>query len=513
MKKNYAFLLCLFLSFHYVQSQNWIWSKALPSYPGLSMVGYLSKESGQNYFMYISGYAAPPESKFIIIDDTGTVTDSLHLNMIPEKFQVDDSGNLVLCGTYTDSISYGGATIHSRGGEDIYVLRIAFNGSLIFLKNLGSPDTYDRLASMTTDRFNKIYLCFNLPYTMYIDADSIPNHSVDEACILILNPDGSVNSSITRVLPTVPVGYYYASRVFLGRNDEIYMGIGNCYPNECSESVCEYSALHDSVDYFANGLGAWGTRNVDDAGENAYTFTNPASHYYWAPILHKYSLVSRTELWSKSLGSMYSPYCLNPILLPGNVILNYGRGGGDDGGAGPATLDDTTFTFGNETEMLMALMDTSGHFYYTVNAKVQKTAFINAGYDMAGNAYLLSSWSSDTTYTIGTTFTISSTPSNPGYVLSKLKYMETATGIASAPGAPEIGVYPNPSGGMFTIRTGMLNEEGKLRIYDVLGNCILTRTVSKQPNVEIDLSEHAKGVYFIEINTRNERFNKKVVVN
>jgi hypothetical protein len=59
-------------------------------------------------------------------------------------------------------------------------------------------------------------------------------------------------------------------------------------------------------------------------------------------------------------------------------------------------------------------------------------------------------------------------------------------------------VYPNPSStGLFNIVFGEAVQE--ISVYDIFGKVILTKTVSEQGQLELDLSAYANGLYIIEL--------------
>ena len=79
-----------------------------------------------------------------------------------------------------------------------------------------------------------------------------------------------------------------------------------------------------------------------------------------------------------------------------------------------------------------------------------------------------------------------------------------------APNA-QISIFPNPSGGKFTI----YNTVGirQLKVYNILGENIYTKSNSKQQKLnEIDLSRFQKGIYFVEIYDGAKIYTKKIVL-
>ncbi len=71
-------------------------------------------------------------------------------------------------------------------------------------------------------------------------------------------------------------------------------------------------------------------------------------------------------------------------------------------------------------------------------------------------------------------------------------------------------VFPNPSTGIFTV---ILNKPtSKICVFDVLGNCIMSKVANNNTNYELDLSGQSKGIYFMEILSDGERAMKKIVL-
>ena len=73
-------------------------------------------------------------------------------------------------------------------------------------------------------------------------------------------------------------------------------------------------------------------------------------------------------------------------------------------------------------------------------------------------------------------------------------------------------VFPNPSAGIFNLSLKNSIEISKIRIYDLLGNCLWSKTYKTDTNVEIDLSSHSKGIYFVEVVSNGKKSISKIVL-
>jgi hypothetical protein len=79
----------------------------------------------------------------------------------------------------------------------------------------------------------------------------------------------------------------------------------------------------------------------------------------------------------------------------------------------------------------------------------------------------------------------------------------------------ELGFYPNPNDGHFTVdfRTRNKKEPVDIRIFDLNGREVYTeRFVGETYKKEMDLSNEPAGVYFLELSQAGEQLVKKVVL-
>jgi hypothetical protein len=72
-----------------------------------------------------------------------------------------------------------------------------------------------------------------------------------------------------------------------------------------------------------------------------------------------------------------------------------------------------------------------------------------------------------------------------------------------------IGVFPNPSSGFFSIKSPVPIE--RIRLYNHLGELIKS-TDEKAMEYRFNLSDQAKGVYYVSIVLNNKLFRRKIVI-
>jgi hypothetical protein len=77
-------------------------------------------------------------------------------------------------------------------------------------------------------------------------------------------------------------------------------------------------------------------------------------------------------------------------------------------------------------------------------------------------------------------------------------------------------MFPNPSNGQFTIQIGGAEaKDAMVKIVDVVGNVTYENKIDNSTNAierKIDLSNAAKGVYFVTVENGTTRFVNKIVI-
>jgi hypothetical protein len=73
-----------------------------------------------------------------------------------------------------------------------------------------------------------------------------------------------------------------------------------------------------------------------------------------------------------------------------------------------------------------------------------------------------------------------------------------------------ISIYPNPSAGIFTVKTDNENID-RIEIFNMLGEKVFDAEIINSQG-EIDLSDQANGIYFIRMKTKTKTFTQKIIV-
>ena len=78
----------------------------------------------------------------------------------------------------------------------------------------------------------------------------------------------------------------------------------------------------------------------------------------------------------------------------------------------------------------------------------------------------------------------------------------------------EFSIFPNPTAGQFTIVTPNTNETLRVQILDAKGQLVYDEQISSSNTISklVDMSNHAKGVYFVKISDSNSSRVEKLIV-
>lgn len=83
-------------------------------------------------------------------------------------------------------------------------------------------------------------------------------------------------------------------------------------------------------------------------------------------------------------------------------------------------------------------------------------------------------------------------------LLNSYKKVQISTAIANEPIDKQFLIYPNPATDQLIIESkGAQNRLGKLQILDHIGRIKLVTTIGYGSNIQVDISDLEKGIYWI----------------
>ncbi len=100
------------------------------------------------------------------------------------------------------------------------------------------------------------------------------------------------------------------------------------------------------------------------------------------------------------------------------------------------------------------------------------------------------------------------------FLLSYNAVGQNSAGMNKEKPGEAITVYPNPSGGKFTIKVAEQEKPFHINIYNLVGEMIFhwESGNSLQASFEADLSRRPEGIYFVELDTEKANVVKRIIL-
>ncbi|MDP3555958.1 MAG: T9SS type A sorting domain-containing protein [Bacteroidota bacterium] len=117
------------------------------------------------------------------------------------------------------------------------------------------------------------------------------------------------------------------------------------------------------------------------------------------------------------------------------------------------------------------------------------------------------------TFTAANIYTVNLTASNASGSITATQTISISvcSGINENAGIlNSISLFPNPTSGMFSVATTLINDNINYTVTNILGSTILVGKFNNSKN--IDLSSQSKGVYFITFENNGNKMTKKIIL-
>ena len=102
---------------------------------------------------------------------------------------------------------------------------------------------------------------------------------------------------------------------------------------------------------------------------------------------------------------------------------------------------------------------------------------------------------------------------NTGTIAGTITYCAYScfTGVNENINNSIISVYPNPNSGFFSIFIKNITANMKVELFNIMGESIYSKQVNSE-KADIDLSKHAKGIYFYQMKNEKEIINTGKII-
>ena len=376
-----------------------------------------------------------------------------------QSIKIDASGNILVTGVFFGTaINFGSTTINSTNSNstDIFIVKYNSAGSVVWLRDAGGIDV-ETPNNITADATGNFYI------TGYFQGPSTKFGSI------------TLNNSNNGTFDIFIVKYNTSGTALWAKS------AGGNKNEEGKGLVTDANGYVYLTGYFESTTILFGSitlNNIDNTGMSEDIF------------ITKYD-ASGNVVWSKREGGTDSDIGYGIVVDANSDIYVTGF------------FANSNIIFGNDTlyylgiaDVFLVKYDSSGNIIWAESAGgISEDISFSISIDLNSNLYL-------TGYFWGAACTFGNTTlNNSGVQDVFLAKHSSLSGINEFNLEEIISVYPNPSTGIFTLQS--TKEITAIEIYNVLGENIsplsLRRGVGGE--VEINLSEAAKGIYFIKIIT------------
>lgn len=398
---------------------------------------------------------------------------------IGTSLAIDTTGNLFIAGYFNGTFDFdSGAGTYNitsapSGGNNAFILKLNINGDFVWAKNL---------TGYSSTGFNSI----SINKKGYLFLTSSFNGSVDfdpSASVYSLTSSGTWDSYVTKLNNN---GNFIWAKKFNGASNDVNM----------AKSI----ALDDNGDIFTTGDFS-GTTDFDPTPNTV----NLTSIGFYDTYVVKLS--SCTNLSSvKNVTT-----CVNYISPSGNYTWTTS-----------GTYHDTIASaFGCDSTITVNLtFDNSSAFAYTTNNMVATFSITGTGcntflWDFGnGNTSSINpnpviTYASPGTY--GVCLQCNGQPTNCVKCINITVPSNTGSGVGIEEHQNQTDdlFSPNPTNEIIHIKANQIVNKGTIEIVNLQG-----QTIYKSNKIEeqINLSNQAKGVYFIQLVTEQNTFTKKIIL-
>lgn len=367
----------------------------------------------------------------------------------------DNSGNVFICGLFTDTCVFGGSTmILGHGKEDIFVAKYDANGTFQWVQNAGSSER-DEPKGIKCDAAGNVYVC----------------------------------------------GFYSNGAIFGSQTLNA--------PNNYFESFVAKFSNSGSLQWVTTGGG-----NYDDVAWDL-ELDNSASRIYVSGEFNASANFGSTQLITHGNADVYVAcydFSGNTIWATGagGTLIDRARGMGSNATnifitgqfGSSATFGGHTLNAADSSDIFFVSLDKSGNFQGALAVGGQADSVETLGYesgidicataagDVFGTGAMLDGGVFGST-TLGKY-------ARTDMFVTRISQLTNINQYAA--GQHAVPVYPNPGTGSFVIEPPHdIYERTETVVYNSLGSIISKRTDNSFTRMNIDLSGSESGVYFLEI--------------
>lgn len=516
MKKIILFIF-LCVSFMFGYAQQWEWAYQLNSFD--SFVRSIQTDSAGNpYFMgqcHISSvfngqngsFSTDSHEAFVAkYDSLGNVIwISGGIGAMAYRMSIDKHSNCYITGAFggTASFGIGNDTLQKAANDwDYFLAKLDKDGKAVFA-NSGGGICQDEGISVTALPNDELF-------SFWVDATQCDHagnwiYYFDKLdsngdTIWSMNSNSGFNPNIT-----------------LAKDGGFLLSNGTLITKHTENWVVEWTKTISGDDYYyATSI------VVDSSGNMIFAINGVGSIYYDNILLPPKSVRTTYIVKTDSLGNLINYIHFTPALYPhfwltdlktdrqGNIYL--------------LAITDTALYIGADSILfnlpssqrayVIIKLDSNMNYLWSQYA-VQNTNWgtFSGGMAITDSYVYLGVNYNTPVFLNGSSFQFPAPTSSTSFntFFAAIKNGNPVTSVSEIQDL-DVTIFPCPSAGSFTVNLSHKTEDAQIRVYDVYGNCRLSKTCQNTSSHTLNLSSNAKGIYFMEIVSTGKKAVKKIVL-
>ena len=467
------------------------------------------------------------------------------LNDEGNSIAVDASGNVYTAGHFQDSIDFDPGAgvcnlISHSGSKDIFISKLDASGNFLWAKSMGGTSS-DDANFIAVDQSGFVYTTGYFHDTVDFDPGAgTYNLATDSSVfsdIFISKLDSSGNFVWAKKLGGTSISGSSSN----AGNSIAFDPAGNVYTTGFFQGTVDFDPGSGVFNLGGYGYGAQFISKLDSSGNfvwakntetsgvspdevvansiavdtsgNVYTTGFFKAAVDFDPGLGTFILstssvvdpdifISKLDpsgnfLWTKDIGGNFDDSAFAIVLdVSGYLYITGSFRGTVDFDPGPATF---ALTSNGYTDVFILKVDSSGNFLW---AKAFGGLFHDAGrcvaVDTFGNIYTTGS------FIVGADFdpdanVFGITGHNGSDIfVQKMSQGSTGESVTEITNNNKIDIYPNPSTGIFNVLVSSSLKNGKIQVYNSMGELVYDKGIANELNI-VEILNQAQGLYFVRV--------------
>ena len=440
-----------------------------------------------------------------------------------EDIEVDDAGNIYVCGYFNDTAYFGNTTLVSHGLEDIFLAKYNSNGTQVWVRSAGSV-LGDNAFSLSVNLAGEVYITGKvIGDQLLIENDTIAANGGNDADVFVAKYDAAGNylwavtgggseEDMTFAIDNTSDGGAVVSGFFYGTSTFGIHSISSNGPDE-------HDAFVARIDNDGNWL--WATSVGGTLGDASYGIVVGKSDIcyvtgYFAGFANFGNLTVDARGYNDIFLARFSPQgSCDMVVRAGGSELDIGLDidldedgnphitGFYDAASGNVEFQETPVS-GDGKEVFVAKYNGAGNLYWVKTAGGGHGDFGNALAVGSTGSIFLTGWYYYTSWFDQHSLGVSL---NPDCFITKLN--PPTNGFENFE-ASSVQISPNPGQGQFLFKCA--NDMPDFTSFEIIGlDGIISNSIESKCNEQFHLNLHP-GIYFVKFETSGKQIGVKKLI-